>query len=560
MSNDSQIVVFAGIADFTDTTQGLGLLYEKFRLKRVLRSTITSSKREKENIDKQLGSLDAEISTLRKTAESDLVTFFGLPEGVSSTLAKTGGTLTAAERSAADVTLLDKMKKEIAKVELKIKENLEGKITSTTIGTKYFTTDIYESLGLKKYIMGQTAPKITKSQAIATAEQDSSWLQNNPKPSLNNRDLIRMTGAKGINTPGSGEYIQNLKRQYNQNLQQWELSAIAYGTTQLLSQYSSSQTQPIETWYATNLKGKKTGELLNYLQTYTDPQTGKKPLLSIYDSLKSKAQTVFITYGSGKDVSRLAYSAIQFKGKNWFSPANFKLQVSGPPTDKNIIFDMSIRSEVESKIVNSLREALKDQKTEAARDLVDLITSKATSKKFERLAIAKKLDNELDDLFTDIQINILGTSSFPKQSIPLSRVTAIPRKSKGSAFASRVTPVRKILRETKPYEESMGDFITNDTLTALTKREMLRRMPIGPVGGEPKSTRVLTFRTGKFVDSVKVFRDIRNQQISYYYSPNYWIHERTSRNPRNLIQSSIGSVAYALFAKRFNIVKSDASK
>ena len=105
----------------------------------------------------------------------------------------------------------------------------------------------------------------------------------------------------------------------------------------------------------------------------------------------------------------------------------------------------------------------------------------------------------------------------------------------------------------------MGDFITDDTITALTKREMLRRMPIGPVGGPPKSSRVLTYRTGRFVNSLQVIADMRTQNMQYYYNPNYWVHEATSRDPKNLIGSSLNSVTRSLFGNRFNLVKSSQS-
>jgi hypothetical protein len=105
----------------------------------------------------------------------------------------------------------------------------------------------------------------------------------------------------------------------------------------------------------------------------------------------------------------------------------------------------------------------------------------------------------------------------------------------------------------------MGDFITNDTITALTQREMMRRMPIGPVGGPPLSRKVLTYRTGRFVQSLKVIADMRSQAMQYYYDPRYWIHETTNRNPRDLIDSSLNSVTRNLFSKRFNLIKAERS-
>jgi len=52
---------------------------------------------------------------------------------------------------------------------------------------------------------------------------------------------------------------------------------------------------------------------------------------------------------------------------------------------------------------------------------------------------------------------------------------------------------------------------------------------------------------------------MKSKAMQYYYDPNYWIHEATSRNPRNLIDSSINSVTRSLFGRRFNLVKANQS-
>lgn len=154
----------------------------------------------------------------------------------------------------------------------------------------------------------------------------------------------------------------------------------------------------------------------------------------------------------------------------------------------------------------------------------------------------------------DINIKVPTGGSIPIGNIKYPS-KYIPRR-KSSAFTSRTAAAIQTLKETKI--PSMGDFVTDDTITALTKREMMRRMPVGPVGGTPLSNRVLTYRTGRFVQSLQVFADMRNMQMQYYYNPNYWTHESTSRDPRNLITASLNSVTRSLFNKRFNLTKSDS--
>jgi hypothetical protein len=188
---------------------------------------------------------------------------------------------------------------------------------------------------------------------------------------------------------------------------------------------------------------------------------------------------------------------------------------------------------------------------------------KALNKVFKDVDIASQLDTAAE--IEKLNNKYIGRINLPKtKSIPIGKIkipkTKISRKSTGSAFQSRIGSIRSILSETRTatrVKPSMGDFITDDTITALTKREMLRRMPIGPVGGPPKSSRVLTYRTGRFVNSLQVMVDMKSAIMQYYYDPNYWVHEATSRNPRNLIDSSLNSVTRALFGKRFNLIKAN---
>ena len=98
--------------------------------------------------------------------------------------------------------------------------------------------------------------------------------------------------------------------------------------------------------------------------------------------------------------------------------------------------------------------------------------------------------------------------------------------------------------------------ISDAQMTALVQRETEKRMPKGPLRGPPLSASVLTYRTGRFVDSIKVIQDFRQQLIKYYYAPNYRVHEkRGARAPRFLLQGSIRDTVQAVYGERFRIIR-----
>jgi len=98
--------------------------------------------------------------------------------------------------------------------------------------------------------------------------------------------------------------------------------------------------------------------------------------------------------------------------------------------------------------------------------------------------------------------------------------------------------------------------ISDAQLTALVQRETERRMPKGPERGPPLSPTVLTYRSGQFVESIKVIQNFRQQLITYYYAPNYRVHEkRGARAPRFLLQGSIRDTVKAVYGTRFRIVR-----
>ena len=128
----------------------------------------------------------------------------------------------------------------------------------------------------------------------------------------------------------------------------------------------------------------------------------------------------------------------------------------------------------------------------------------------------------------------------------------------GSAIISRglvsgklnKTPTKKrVVSETQAV-------ISDSQFTALVQKEVEKRMPKGPLRGPPLSPIVLTYRTGAFVDSVKVIQDFRNNIMKYYYAPNYRVHEkRGARAPRLLLQSSIRETVKSVYSQKFRILR-----
>lgn len=119
------------------------------------------------------------------------------------------------------------------------------------------------------------------------------------------------------------------------------------------------------------------------------------------------------------------------------------------------------------------------------------------------------------------------------------------------------SPVRAKVRADRNAKRSDALKLMGDAqLTSLVQRETERRMPKGPDRGPPLSPTVLTYRSGQFVESIKVIQNFRQQLITYYYAPNYRVHEkRGARAPRFLLQGSIRDTVKAVYGTRFRIVR-----
>jgi hypothetical protein len=105
-------------------------------------------------------------------------------------------------------------------------------------------------------------------------------------------------------------------------------------------------------------------------------------------------------------------------------------------------------------------------------------------------------------------------------------------------------------------QSSAQKVISDAQFTALVQKDVEKRMPKGPLRGPPLSPTILTYRTGTFVNSIEVIQNLRQKLMTYYYAPNYKIHERKgARAPRLLLQASIRATVQQVYSEKFRILR-----
>jgi hypothetical protein len=129
----------------------------------------------------------------------------------------------------------------------------------------------------------------------------------------------------------------------------------------------------------------------------------------------------------------------------------------------------------------------------------------------------------------------------------------------GGSIPMSSNKVKKGVRKSTPTiqkDQQPQKVISDAQITALVQKDVEKRMPKGPLRGPPLSPTVLTYRTGMFVDSIKIIQNLRQNIMTYYYAPNYRIHERRgARAPRLLLQPSIRSVVKEIYSEKFRILR-----
>jgi len=156
----------------------------------------------------------------------------------------------------------------------------------------------------------------------------------------------------------------------------------------------------------------------------------------------------------------------------------------------------------------------------------------------------------------------LKSLKFKKTSLKVGKVKkdqqsftiSIPTGGSIPMSSTNVVKTKKVVKKvTEPLPQKV---ISNAQFTSLVQKEAEKRMPKGPLRGPPLSPTVLTYRTGAFVDSIKVIQDLRQNIMTYYYAPNYKIHERKgARAPRFLLQSSIRDTVQQVYSEKFRIIR-----
>ena len=74
----------------------------------------------------------------------------------------------------------------------------------------------------------------------------------------------------------------------------------------------------------------------------------------------------------------------------------------------------------------------------------------------------------------------------------------------------------------------------------------------------PASPPTLTYRTGRFIDNLRVAQvNYRNSIIRYYSNPIYYSLEQYGYDVSELIEGSLREITRSLYARQFNLIRDD---
>lgn len=228
-----------------------------------------------------------------------------------------------------------------------------------------------------------------------------------------------------------------------------------------------------------------------------------------------------------------------------FSPADFNSDNFGAAWDESTgAISIFIKSNVEQKFLSEYAES--------SAKLSFNGSIEAFNKSVDNLVATKKV------IIAD------GIKFYSKDSLEVPHTNSIPMSKAHLRFSTEtrfVDPVDFLSKKNQVLPEkfdgmsnrTMGTFLSSEYLRLLVIKNIVNKMPVGPVGGPPLRDDMLTYRTGRFANSVQLMIDYRKRLVRYYYNPIYYIHERTSRNPKVLIENSISEVLKTRFKQVFNI-------
>lgn len=141
-------------------------------------------------------------------------------------------------------------------------------------------------------------------------------------------------------------------------------------------------------------------------------------------------------------------------------------------------------------------------------------------------------------------------------SIPMSRANlnfSIIKNTIPTTFIK--TGKEELPKQTQKQETfGMGTFLSTEYLRLLVIKRVVEKMPHGEPNGLPRPVPgILTYRTGRFANSIDLLVNYKTQMVRYYYNPIYYVHESTSRDPRALIRSSVEEILASRFKQKFQI-------
>jgi hypothetical protein len=110
-----------------------------------------------------------------------------------------------------------------------------------------------------------------------------------------------------------------------------------------------------------------------------------------------------------------------------------------------------------------------------------------------------------------------------------------------------LTPARSI--------KKTGRFVSAVTMTSMLRSVAKSKMRIG---SNPAVPPTLTYRTGRFVENLRVAQiNYKNSVIKYYSNPIYYSLENYGYDVSELIEGSLRDITQRLYSRQFNLIRGD---
>jgi len=246
----------------------------------------------------------------------------------------------------------------------------------------------------------------------------------------------------------------------------------------------------------------------------------------IFRMAKDNRNLGTIFFNSGGSV-KYTYKA---KGSENIKVASVELSYSEFLSGKNITASI-IKNSIVFSASKSFEKKLMNQ----------LSTTAIDESKDDIVVIQKAFDKFAKGQSTRNTVGLVGVTTFGINigQTGLVKATGVSRRKKGAS--------KKV---------SATNFMNNLQITILAQRRIQAKMPSGPIGGKPLSPTRLTYRTGNFVNSIKVFQDFKRRLITFNYAKPYAVHEATKRNPiEDLLKPSIREIVQPLYGGFFKVIR-----